>query len=252
MSFEYVKQKGNTFYVNMDDILENDKNIIKKTFISSLEDKDRYRYDFIAESNITRYLYKHNHRENTEYQIINEATYKELIKRSDIKRKERAKHLVTHYQGVASSKGWITFLTNSQYTPNIKYTQYIELKEASDMKYFKEFKKRDIIRLFMGGDIKVWCSCPDFKYRYKYMAMHKGYGIFGENRFPKIRNPNLSGAVCKHLLCVFSVMGANWTSIARDMEKSKFFKKKYEDEEYMKKLESQRERSKGRNKKKNR
>ena len=70
------------------------------------------------------------------------------------------------------------------------------------------------------------------------MGTQMGYGIFRENRFPKIRNPKLEGTVCKHLLCVLSVLNTNWASIARDMKRSKFFKRKYEDDEYMKELEN--------------
>ena len=193
-------------------------------------DRSIYYQDFLNESQII--LYRDNNRRakpsNTVH--INEVTKTELVREADYPRKARAKKLVTHYKGVSNRYGWITFNTNSQYTPGRKYTQYIKLKEAKDMKYFHEFNKRDIIRLFMSGDLQVFCQCPDFRYRFKYMASQLGYGIYKETRFPGIRNPNLEGSVCKHLLAVFSVLGMNWTLIARDMQRTKFFKNKYGDD----------------------
>jgi hypothetical protein len=72
-------------------------------------------------------------------------------------------------------------------------------------------------------------NCPDFLYKgFKYMGHNMGYGIFKENRFPKIRNPRLEGTVCKHLLAVFQVMMINWRSIYKDMKKSYYWKNRYE------------------------
>ena len=80
-------------------------------------------------------------------------------------------------------------------------------------------------------------NCPDFHYRMKYAAYHLGYGIFREDRYPKIRNPNFDYVLCKHLICVLKVLGLNWTMISRDMKNTKFYKRKAEDEEYMRELE---------------
>ena len=198
------------------------------------KDKDIYFEDFLNESQIRNFYRK---KQQKEVVPLNEATGKELLKNADYARKQRAKKLTTRYAGVTNSNGWIRFVTNSQYTPGKKYIQYVKLAEAKDMKYFKDFNKRDIVRLFLSGDLQVYCSCPDFKYHgFKYMGYQMGYGLFKENRFPKVRNPNLEGSVCKHLICVLSVLGTNWTSIAKDMQKTKFFKRKYEDEEYMNEL----------------
>lgn len=175
---------------------------------------------------------------------INEATKREILSGADSARKQRAKYLKVRYLGVTQSRGWIKFETNSQYTPSLKYTQYIKLKEAKDMKYFKEFKKEDIIKLFLSGDIQIYCSCPDFRYRQKYMAWNLGYGIFKEMRYPKIRNPHLKGTVCKHLIAVLQVLPKNEAKIAKDMKKSKFFKKKYEDKAYLNSLDDSKSKKK--------
>lgn len=62
---------------------------------------------------------------------------------------------------------------------------------------------------------------------FKYMGYQMGWGIYREDRFPKIRNPRLEGTVCKHLLKVFEVYMLNWSKIARDMKKTKYFKKRW-------------------------
>ncbi len=55
-----------------------------------------------------------------------------------------------------------------------------------------------------ANDVKVRCTCPDFRYRYEYWA-RKGDYLFGKGnnktrKFPEIRNPrNNIGATCKHL-----------------------------------------------------
>lgn len=166
-----------------------------------------------------------------EVQYILEYTSKQLLHGAEKKRKQRAKHLTTRYMGINPNRGWIRFVTHSQYTPSIKYTQYIELSESKDIKYFKEFKPRDIVRLLLSGDIRVSCTCPDFKYRYSYKAYKNKYGLKRENRFPKVRNPKLNHTICKHLIVVLSVLGSNWMVISRDMVKTRYFRKRYSEED---------------------
>lgn len=226
----------NSYKFDMEELV-NDK-ALPFHFLVDENDKERYYQDFVTDAQCMCYRCKSF--KSKKIVPINEASRKELISGADAARLARSKKLTTKYIGVTNSRGWITFKTNSQYTPGKKYTQYIKLNEAKDMKYFKEFNKRDIVRLFLSGDLSVWCSCPDFKYHgFKYMGYQMGYGIYKENRYPKIRNPRLEGTVCKHLLCVLAVLNMNWSTIAKDMQRSKFFKRKYEDEEYMKELEQE-------------
>ena len=163
--------------------------------------------------------------------LITEDTQKQLLKRAEAKRKVRAKTIKTYYSGVANTKGWITYHTPSQTRRGVKYVQYIKLKEAKDAKYFKEFKEQDIIRLLLlSGDLQVYCSCPDFKYRgYKYMGYTQGYGMFRELRYPKVRNPKLEGSICKHLIAVLNNVGFNWNVIAKEMRKTKYWKTRMRD-----------------------
>ena len=212
------------------------EDVIKSNDFDFLMDRDRsiYRKEFFSESSASFYRavsHLSNKTISNNFQRIDEATRKEILSEIDSKRRARAKNKVNRitvrYEGVTHSRGWIKFSTNSQTIKGKRYTQYIKLKEAKDMRKFHEFNKREIIRLFMSGDIQVWCSCKDFQYRFKHMAYGLGYGIFKENRFPAITNPKLEGSVCKHLICVLQTFPMNHFSIERDMLKTKYFKDKY-------------------------
>lgn len=205
-----------------------------KVFHFDLEDilVENSPFFYLIESNKESYYFgkqfknRKQRSKKQKYQKIDEATRLEILKAADSARKARAKKLTTKYMGVTQKNGWIQFQTYSQYTPGLKYIQTIKLKEAKDMKHFKEFKERDIVRLFLNGDLQVKCSCPDFKFRFSYLTYQLGYGLTKENRFPKIVNPNLKGSVCKHLLCVLTVLNNNWLSIQKDMVKTKWFRSK--------------------------
>lgn len=203
------------FYFDLEDIL-----VENSPFFYLIEnDKESYYFGKQFRNN------KQNSKKK-KYQKIDEATRLEILKSADSARKARAKKLTTKYMGVTQKNGWIQFQTYSQYTPGLKYIQTVKLKEAKDMKHFKEFKEKDIVRLFLNGDLQVKCTCPDFRYRYSYMTYQMGYGLTRENRYPKIVNPDLKGSVCKHLLCVLTVLNNNWMSIQRDMIKTKWFRDK--------------------------
>lgn len=203
--------------------------------------RDFYYKDFKSEGEVRRFINEskrvHSIGKKEKIVPINEMTRKEILKGADKARIARSKKLeYTHYLGVSPKRGWIKFETASQYTRGKKYTQLIKLKEAKDMRYFKEFKKNEVIKLFLNGDLQVSCSCPDFKYRHRYHSWKDGYGLYKELRYPHIRNPYLEGTVCKHLILCLTFMLNNQMSISRDMSKSDFFKRKFEDEEYLKEL----------------
>lgn len=166
---------------------------------------------------------------NVRLNPIFEATYRELMKETSKKRIVKGKKIRVAYKGVAKTKGWIKFSTPSQTIPGKHYYQYIKLLDMKDSDFVKDLSKRDVMKLMMSGDIAVHCSCPDFAYRKKYMAYNMGYGIYKEMRFPSVTNPNLEGAVCKHMYAVLSVYMANWSSIYKDYTNSYYFKNRYDD-----------------------
>ena len=225
------KTRRNSLYQGIQSFSIND--LLNDEKLSFLIDKslprEYYHNDFLLES----YLRNHTHDiESQKILPINEMTLKEIRAGADAARLRRSKdsRITCHFQGVTSSQGLLKFMVTSQYTPGLKYMVHIKLKEAKDIKYFKEFNKRDIIRLLLSGDLQINCACPDFRYRFRYQAWKMGYGLYREVRYPKIANQKLVGSVCKHCLAVFRVLHFNTAQIAKAFTNSKFFKKKYKEE----------------------
>lgn len=139
-------------------------------------------------------------------------------------RAERAKSqkLKIKYMGV-NKKGVIWFKVTSGTIPGKWYDITIELKDFKEAKEMilddKPLTNRQILQLSMSGDIAVHCTCPDFKYRFSYLAWAKGYGIMRETRFPKVRNRRLQGTTCKHLQATFNGFNFYFSSILSDFIK---------------------------------
>jgi uncharacterized protein YlbG (UPF0298 family) len=56
-------------------------------------------------------------------------------------------------------------------------------------------------QIFSKTKIKFECSCGRHTYWYRYMATKGGWGLgIKEERFPRIRNPQLKGICCKHVV----------------------------------------------------
>ena len=67
-----------------------------------------------------------------------------------------------------------------------------------------------LLQALNSSDVKVDCTCPDFKYRFKVWATKNRYNTgSSEDREAKITNPNDDlGAACKHVLCALN--NAEW------------------------------------------
>lgn len=67
-----------------------------------------------------------------------------------------------------------------------------------------------LVEALNSSDVRINCSCPDFKYRFKVWATKNKYNAGeAENREAKITNPNNDlGTACKHILNVLN--NAKW------------------------------------------
>jgi hypothetical protein len=65
--------------------------------------------------------------------------------------------------------------------------------------------KATIDYCYKHNDVEVSCTCPDFKYRFAYMASAQDY-ILGnpEVRPAKLRNPKNKVGICKHIIKVLN------------------------------------------------
>lgn len=125
--------------------------------------------------------------------------------------------------GVTKS-GLVRFRCSSATTPGKFWHQYIRFLDFEDalelQKMGKDLTDQDIINLVMAGNLGVYCNDPSFLYYgWKYMAWAKGYGLRPENRPPKVRNPQETGSICKHLLSLFRVMPFYMNMIVADFRK---------------------------------
>ena len=51
------------------------------------------------------------------------------------------------------------------------------------------------------SNLKINCTCPDFKYRYAYTATKDGFKEGNDERRPSlITNPDREGGACKHII----------------------------------------------------
>lgn len=88
---------------------------------------------------------------------------------------------------------------------NILYWIQVEAEKNQNYQINTKGITAAIMNSIDGMDIKVDCTCPDFKYRFAYMATKLGYK-YGkpENREAKITNPNDYGSICKHLISMLN------------------------------------------------
>lgn len=64
--------------------------------------------------------------------------------------------------------------------------------------------------IFLKTRLRTQCSCGRFTYWYRYIATKSDFVIgLKEHRFPKIRNAQLDGALCKHQIKVITAIGNN-------------------------------------------
>lgn len=152
-----------------------------------------------------------------------EMTIKDLLgdPSARFRTKERAAKIKPEYV-YTDRTGTIHFRTNSGTKEGLKHyqkIQLVDLKQAIALqKRDPTLTNRDVVYLAVFGDIKVWCSDASFKYYgWQYITWEVGAGIEPEVRFPKQRNPLLSGTLCKHLYAVLKNLPKHIPEITSDL-----------------------------------
>jgi hypothetical protein len=151
------------------------------------------------------------------YFKLYEFTYKDIRSSVDSKSRARSKILpsgTTFYKFIEKDSTYI-FRTESQTFPGTGLYWYQSIKLV-DLPLVLSLDDEDLtnmdrVRLAIAGDLLVNCDCPAFLYwGYSYIMTQLGANEDkAENRFPKIRNPNLRGSVCKHLDSALVVLPFN-------------------------------------------
>lgn len=162
-----------------------------------------------------------NQRSNHSFSHLDEASRRDLITKSRTGSKKRYKkrlnYQVSNFKGVDLSElfnnNYLVFTTPiKDYVCTIAFpgvlTELREVVESTNgdaRKINYQMVLKALRRAFdKTDDVKVRCTCPDFKYRFMYWADHYGYlygpPTPGTEEFPDITNPDDSlGATCKHL-----------------------------------------------------
>lgn len=133
------------------------------------------------------------------------------------------------------------------YEPLVKYVNYIETKQnilkfivpsASRINKWNtylqfaewEAQVRDTSLtapeaarlLFWSGNIRIHCACPAYLFwGMQYIDTMLDIAMVPETRFPGIRNPNLKGIACKHLIRTIKVMPFHLGDMAKAIKEQR-------------------------------
>jgi len=156
------------------------------------------------------------------YQYLQETNAHTLKNMADERTIEKYKELTTSEFVGCEDDGTLLFKTKS--SDGSKY--YEERIVLDDLDTYKkdttltDFKR---VTLAITGDIRVKCSCPAFlwwgsEYILTYLKAVEGPG---NTIFPEVRNPELKGSVCKHLLNVFDILPFSTGKIVQALRNKK-------------------------------
>lgn len=170
----------------------------------------------------------------TARQVINLASSKPLTYvhqeqyRSDI---DKARREITSAIPVSALGNTVRFLTNagkdSADTRHVVVVQFLEFDQALSKLYATDKKlKRTPAQLanqIRKGYLKFDCDCGRHRYFFRFLATVGNYNAGRpEEGYPKIRNPDLKGVACKHVLRVMAELESSQTTLrflTRHLEK---------------------------------
>lgn len=151
----------------------------------------------------------------TANKILGGITPNAIISRSravDIRRAEQEIHAI---QAVKFDKnGVMTFRTNASKkygaTHHIVQVQFLNFQAALNAGSLNV----KFLDGYLKSAVKFNCDCGRHRFWYRYIATVGGFA-FGqpETAFPKIRNPELTGLACKHVVRVMHTLARKPTSL---------------------------------------
>jgi hypothetical protein len=128
-------------------------------------------------------------------------------------------------QGRSFTPGSLYFksFNNRSNTLFLKVGKYICQIALPDLKLFRkeEGGAEAKVELAVSGDVKVFCQCADYAYRFAYVDTQLSAGIYKETRPANITNPNGDGTVCKHLLSALQNIATFVPEIASSLQSKK-------------------------------
>ena len=142
----------------------------------------------------------------------------------DIDRSKKEIRSAILYRVFSSKNGMLLHFRVSA-GPDSKHTHHqvkIRLDEWDEHLDDSSVKLSRAVENILDGRISFDCDCGRHQYWYRYLATIGGFAVSPlERAYPKIRNPNLTGACCKHVLKTLATLRGPATRrlILRDLEK---------------------------------
>ena len=139
--------------------------------------------------------------------------YKKGIKPKDVINfslpddRERANQEIRAAVPLSTKAGELKFTTNAG--PNSKKTRhYVTVRMLNfEAAVVSPIEPAKIVNQVIKGPVAFTCDCERWRYWYAYIATVGGYNAgYREAAFPKIRNPDIQGIACKHILRVMAQM----------------------------------------------
>lgn len=159
---------------------------------------------------------------------LDELTRKDLVAEVDRNTKSKSK-LVSRARYLGITEDYTVFFRVPSVTakPPTNYTVKIKLVEYPDIADEKDISIREKVRLAIAGDLQISCTCPAYLYfGYKYILTQMDANESDpEHRFPKVKNPKLQGAMCKHCYAAMLAFPLTWTRIAKDIKDENFLRR---------------------------
>lgn len=149
--------------------------------------------------------------------------------RSDI---DKAKREITSAIAVSALGNTVRFLTNagkdSQDARHTVIIQLLDYDQALSKLYSTDKKDKktpaQLANQIRKGRLKFDCDCGRHRYFFRFLATIGGFNAGRpEEGYPKIRNPDLKGVACKHVLRVMSELESSQTTLrflTRHLEKA--------------------------------
>jgi hypothetical protein len=148
--------------------------------------------------------------------VLDEEYYKDLMKQFDpnwLPHKDYSPLIpMVRYDG--HKLGTMRFFVPNKYNGWQTYIRFNEWQEVLDD---REYNANESARLLLwGANLRVHCGCPAYLFwGYNYILTQKDAAIIPEDRYPNIRNPNLKGIACKHLVRTLKVLPFHLGDMAR-------------------------------------
>lgn len=113
--------------------------------------------------------------------------------------------LIPMVKYIGTRKNTMKFFVPNKYNG---WETFIQFDEWNSQVADTSISAQDAARLLLwSGNLRVHCGCPSFTFwGFNYIMTQLDAAIVPETRYPHIRNPELRGVVCKHLIRSLKVL----------------------------------------------